>query len=406
MKTYREIDLNDTPIVVLGCGHFFTTETLDGHMGIEEVYLQDERGQFTGLRNVSAELARSIPRCPNCQCPVRQHCTKRFNRVINRAVIDEMSKRFLVNGKDELRKLERQILELEQDLERSRENVSLPIQLSVLRMVSGGRGQLTATNMSKLTEILQERNAKCGNLERAIRLFGDRVADKNQPAQKLHDATVHAARQRSIDQLMTNLDITKSVPAIARDRLIIAGGRIAQVQVACIVLADKFSTVQKIKAIAAGSSIRIPGGAPEKLAKTFFDTCGRLIYDSAKENLPKIGTEASIYYARIARLYDSRCRSTNTDVDQASQYVKTAKELLLRAIALCKQPFQNADILRDAVEESIKMLRKEWYESVTAEELAAIKKAMVSGPDGIGTHSGHWYNCANGHPVSHPSPFF
>lgn len=105
MKTYGEIDLNDTPIVVLGCSHFFTTETLDGHMGIAEVYLQDERGEFTGLRDVSAELARSIPRCPNCQCPVRQHCTERFNRVINRAVIDEMSKRFLVNGKDELRKL-------------------------------------------------------------------------------------------------------------------------------------------------------------------------------------------------------------------------------------------------------------------------------------------------------------
>lgn len=393
MKTYREIDLSDTPIVVLGCGHFFTTETLDGHMGIEEVYLQDKRGQFTGLRNISAELARSIPRCPNCQCPIRQHCTKRFNRVVNRAVIDEMSKRFLVHGKDELRKLERQILELEQDLERSRANVNLSI------------GQLTATNISRFTQTLRERNAKSRNLEKAIRLFGNPVADKNQPAQKLHDATVHAARQWSIDKLMTNLDITKSVPAIACDRLIIAGGRIAQVQVECIALVDKFSTIRTIEAITVGLSIRIPGDAPEKLAKPFFETCERLIDECVKENLPKIGTEASIYYARIARLYDSRCRSTKTDVDQASQYVKTAKELLLKGIALCKQPFQNADVLRDAVEESIKMLRKEWYESVTAEELDAIKKAMVSGPDGIGTHSGHWYNCANGHPVSHPGPF-
>ena len=161
MKTYREIDLSDTPIVVLGCGHFFTTETLDGHMGIEEVYLQDKRGQFTGLRNISAELARSIPRCPNCQCPIRQHCTKRFNRVVNRAVIDEMSKRFLVNGKNELRKLERQILELEQDLERSRANLNLSI------------AQLTATNISRFTETLQERNAKSRTLEKAIRLFGN-----------------------------------------------------------------------------------------------------------------------------------------------------------------------------------------------------------------------------------------
>jgi hypothetical protein len=41
--------------------------------------------------------------------------------------------------------------------------------------------------------------------------------------------------------------------------------------------------------------------------------------------------------------------------------------------------------------------RKEWYEEVSPEELAAIKAAMVSG---IATHSGHWYNCENGHPVS------
>lgn len=405
MKTYREIDLNDTPIVVLGCGHFFTTETLDGHMGIAEVYLQDEHGKFTGLQNVSAKLARSIPRCPNCQCPVRQHCTKRFNRVINRAVIDEMSKRFLVNGKDELRKLERQILELEQDLEQSRGNISLPIH-QLARNIRDDRGQLTTIKISKLTQTLQERNVNSRNLENAIRLFGKRVADKNQPAQKLHDATVHAARRRSIDQLMTNLDITKSVPPIARDRLIIAGGRIAQVQAACIILADRFSTTQTIRAIAAGSSIQIPGGAPERLAKPFFETCGSLIDDCAAENLSKIGTEATIYYARIARLYESYCHSTKTDLDQASQYVKTAKELLLKARALCKQPFQNADVLRDGVEESIKMLRKEWYESVTAEELAAIKEAMVSGPEGMGTHSGHWYNCANGHPVSHPSSFF
>lgn len=79
MKTYREIDVNKTPIVVLGCGHFFTAETLDGHMGMTEVYTIDAYGGFTGLQDVSAVLARSIPRCPDCQCPVRQYATQRYN---------------------------------------------------------------------------------------------------------------------------------------------------------------------------------------------------------------------------------------------------------------------------------------------------------------------------------------
>ena len=56
-----------------------------------------------------------------------------------------------------------------------------------------------------------------------------------------------------------------------------------------------------------------------------------------------------------------------------------------------------------AVEEALRLLGREWYEKVTAEEIVAIKKAMVnaSGTLGIMTHSGHWYNCANGHPVSY-----
>jgi hypothetical protein len=49
MKSYNEIDVDETPIVVLGCGHFFTAETLDGHVGIGTVYAIDGYGEFTDL---------------------------------------------------------------------------------------------------------------------------------------------------------------------------------------------------------------------------------------------------------------------------------------------------------------------------------------------------------------------
>jgi len=55
---------------------------------------------------------------------------------------------------------------------------------------------------------------------------------------------------------------------------------------------------------------------------------------------------------------------------------------------------------------AIKLFRKEWYKQVTAEELATVKAAMVGDPAGIVTHSGHWYNCANGHLVSPYSLFW
>ena len=396
MKSYSEINLCETPIVVLGCGHFFTAETLDGHMGMAEVYMQDECGEFTAIRNVSAVLARSVPRCPDCQCPVRQYCTQRFNRVINRTFIDEMSKRFLVNGKEELRRLERQIVELEHDLEESRNEIVSSFRQAAAHVT----GRLTLARTSQIKQQLGERKVKARKLEEAIQGFCRKVSDKNQPARKLHDATISAARRTPIDQLMTDLNVTDSVPPIPRDRRVTMGGRIAQLHAECILLADNLSIAQVLKSNPTGSSIGVSGDAPDLPAEPFFKCCGTFVDECGIESLPKLGVEACLYYARIARSYESYCHSTKANVDHASDYVKTAKDLLLKANELCAQPFENADGLRHAVEESMSLLGREWYEPVTTEELAGIKTAMISGPRGIATHSGHWYNCANGHPVS------
>ena len=402
MKTYGEIDLNETPIAVLGCGHFFTAETLDGHVGMTEVYVQDGYGEFTGVRSVSSTLARSVPRCPDCQCPVRQHCAKRFNRVINRAVIDEMSKRFLVKGQADLRDVERQVVELELDFDNSRKTL-----VQALRQATAPRtAQLTSAFGADVTQQLKDRHAKGIKLGRLICTFIDKVADKHQPAQKLHDATVNAMRRRSVEQMMTDLNVVDSVPPMARDRRITLGGRVAQLQAESIILDDRLNIARILKSTSAGALIRLSGGvsenqvSPEKQVKPFFKSCSKFIDECGTVSLPKLGVEASLYYAGIARSYEFYCRSTEIEVKHASEQVKSARELLEKAKDLCALGFQNADALRKAVEESIKLLRREWYEEVTAEEIAAVKKAMVSGAGGIATHSGHWYNCVHGHPVS------
>ena len=79
LKQYDEVNLDETPVVVLGCGHFFTAETLDGHMGMGEVYVQDQNGVYTDLKDTSTALAIAVPQCPDCRCPVRQYSTQRYN---------------------------------------------------------------------------------------------------------------------------------------------------------------------------------------------------------------------------------------------------------------------------------------------------------------------------------------
>ena len=51
-----------TSINAFGCKHFFAAKNLDGFMGMEKAYVIDGDGDYTRLRDLSIELAQSIPR--------------------------------------------------------------------------------------------------------------------------------------------------------------------------------------------------------------------------------------------------------------------------------------------------------------------------------------------------------
>jgi hypothetical protein len=119
-----------------------------------------------------------------------------------------------------------------------------------------------------------------------------------------------------------------------------------------------------------------------------------------KEKLPRLAVESTLYYSRIARALGSSGLVNDNDRKTMEGHREMAKDLLEKAAKLCEQPFKDSKALAEAVGHSLKLLGKEFYSEVTKEELESIKAAMVSGPGGIITHSGHWYKCRNGHPVS------
>ena len=394
LKCFAEVDLNFTPIVVLGCGHFFTAETLDGHVGMAEVYEMDLYGEFVGLRDISRDITQSVPRCPSCQLPIRQYATQRYNRVINRAVSDEMSKRFLASGKACLQALECEAGTLEVDFEKSRKEL--------LDQVKKADSRLNSVNSLSIFLKLESRLEISNKLARAVATFLNRVADKDQPARKLYDATVKAIRARqAIGEQMEQLAINDTL-TVSQDRQVPLGGRAVQLKVNFVVLADKFELVQNLESIQDHFiNVKVPGSDPALLATAFFVSCEEFLIDCCAHDLPKLSVEVRLYYSRIARQNQSYSFATKSlETHKATEYVNRAKELLEDAKKLCALGFQNADGLQRAVEEAIRLLGKEWYEPTTTEEIAAIKAAMVSGTNGIATHSGHWYNCQNGHPVS------
>lgn len=380
MKTYAEIDVDETPIVVLGCGHFFTAETLDGVMGIHTAYATDREGRFTALADVSGAFAK-MPQCPDCKRPVRQHATRRYNRIINRAVADESARRFLVAGKSELLALGRELDAVQEELAASPAEV------------------LVAINTSRE---LQSRYESGQRLRRKVSSFCKRSSDRYQPSHKLYEATIHALRGQKPDDLcerVAGLTLTSPAQPVERDRRVALAGEMALVKLEFLTLEDMLALSRAIGQATLAQPPKWPGGPPLLRITPFLQSCASLISSCRAEALPKMAVEATLYHARMAQLYQSSSSLGGTAKAKAAGFVEEAKTNLEEASVLCEQPFQHAEKLKRAVEDTIRLLQRERYEAVSPEELAAIKEAMVTGQSGLATHSGHWYNCANGHPV-------
>ena len=64
---YEDIDLDNTPIIVLGFGHGFTFDSFNQKVGVLDAYVQNENGKFVSLNNgFYSEPSISRPRCPDC----------------------------------------------------------------------------------------------------------------------------------------------------------------------------------------------------------------------------------------------------------------------------------------------------------------------------------------------------
>lgn len=371
-KSYSEIDTDENPIVVLSCGHFFTAETLDGHVGMNDVYQMDYTGEYVSL-NRPAALSQFVPRCPDCQRPIQQYATQRYNRVINQAVLDEISRRFIVSGNAGLATFDLDIQALEEKYQKVKERTSI---------APGPHIQRAFKDIMRQSAALADK----------IRFFVAEVSDKEQPVRKLYDATVKAMRERPLDDQIAALSIDNHVPNLSPDQRIVTGSQVKLLKLQYTDITNLLE-LSKLPHSNLGSDMTLTR------IRRFLKSSEEFIDNPVSESFPRMTIEVELYYAKIAFLHRSYRQTVQPGEPDTTNYITKAKEYLEKAEQLCAKGFQGADSLLKAIQESIKLLGKEWYEKVTTEELEAIKLAMVSGRGGIGTHSGHWYNCENGHPV-------
>lgn len=380
-KKYAEIDVDETPVVVLSCGHIFTAESLDGHVGMHDVYLVNQKGEFTGLKDISSDLAKPVPGCPECRRPIRQFSTKRYNRVINRVVMDETTKRLLAKGRTEIQALESEFQEIEKSLQESRDKV-------------------TATKWTpvELLKFLANRHAGSDRLISAAKALQKRSGAEHQPAKKLSDAI---ERRRPVQNRDCRSDgpPTTAQHSFTIDKEIFYGAAIILYKMQDVKLRDTASIRTRISDAASRQRQQQQQNTDGFLQKTksALESCAKLVQECTAENFPRAAVQLTLCHAHMTKALGVLAGGG----EKVSKQAQHARALLEDAGRLCKElHFGGAEQLGVAVEETLRLFVGDRYEELTPEELDAIKSAMVSGPGGIATHSGHWYKCLNGHPFA------
>ncbi|KAJ6038140.1 hypothetical protein N7499_003480 [Penicillium canescens] len=302
--------------------------------------------------------------------------------------MDETCKRFLIKGRTDLEGLESRLNDIEDKL--------------------NSKQALVAVGDTELQ--LKARYAACARLATEALAFSKAMEAENQPMKRLMDAI--AIYQKSPRGEVASLSARMEAMNIATresDNQITLGARLIYIKSKEVMFSDAFRVIDS-----SGKTATLPRLSFAKPSSTLIQVlkdCRDLITQANEGNFSRIVITATISFAKIAQLdawyHRSHPGETTTDLhlkgksglEKLEDRFQTTRDLLAAALKLCNE-LGNCPELQQKVQEMVRLYEGTRYETVTLEELQSIKTAMVNGRGGIATHSGHWYNCVNGHPVS------
>jgi hypothetical protein len=248
---------------------------------------------------------------------------------------------------------------------------------------------------------------------------------EHQPKKLLLDAIALCRKSLTDETLPISSQMKKlKITTPELDNQISLGARLIHIKALEVILRGQFGQMSKmlannrdrtrfIQTLQPRSTALSQEACPDTLP--FLKDCQDLIIQARGVSLSRIVISATLAFAMIVQLNGWSQRRfpgiTTGDSDLGklkatslgtlADRINTTRDFLTDALSRC-QELENCEDLRSKVQEMICLFEGPRYETVTPEELASIKTAMVGGPRGMATNSGHWYNCINGHPVSVP----
>jgi hypothetical protein len=369
--TFSEINLNDTPIVLLSCGHYFTVESLDGMLQQDHVYKQNLIGEFTGLENISSGPLEKPPCCPDCRQQIQQFSAKRYGRVLNRSAIDEITRR----SETHILRLQGQLRKLLDDLTEA-----------ILQHISSSEGLQLSSSKSK--ELLRSKEV-ANKLRHQIRKLNKQTLTQNQPAKKLYDSTLVAHKAHSHAREILEGEI---LCFASPGRGLLLNGDYLD-----IVCTSQILSIDLKLKCSSGGSLNSEGEISKDINK-FLQQCRQKSREAFELMKYSLATEIYACYGRFV-LALRGCQQSGPEESRISmeETVNTAKVDIESAIEICNKGFTGAAEMSQLLKSIYAGFASEFYTDVSAQERAMVSEAMKIE---LGSTTGHWYNCVNGHPVS------
>ncbi|KAI5848750.1 hypothetical protein DFP73DRAFT_583390 [Morchella snyderi] len=408
---YSSIDLDENPILVLSCGHFFTRETLDGYLELDNAYSRDNQGRYDGYIDPEGSLDEQVPKCPSCRQPLLQYSVRRYGRVINRAAIMEMTRRFLTSASTRHQQLQSEVVGLESKLINSRD--AFYETLSTAESPPMTQTQKKAKLESRLQEI------QC--ISAKLTTFIKTIKKQQQPATRLYQSTVTRKTSSTPEKLFqatlyfrpdTRLELLTTILYCRCNLLMVTENALLAHHLKSKAKNPPTGTIREALARPITRPINRPSGVDNmeilidtvsqdasRKAKASFGICRVNINAARSENLPGAEVDAIGIFVRMVAIW-RQLPQDPTSIERLDEAVKEAIAYLNIADKLCKGQFTGVDDMK----EMLKVVRRQlcggtFYQDITTQEMEAVVRAMKSELT-FEYSTGRWYYCQNAHPFT------
>lgn len=417
-EPYSDIDLDINPIIVPTCGHFYTVETYDSHMGMKNCYILDENNGILGPRPLASIRSPDataddqperpvVKNCPDCRAPLRD--MQRYNRIVKTAFLDESTRRFCANAQAKFLVMYQEVSLALEIMQANRGDFIAGLRTTVrpTNPLVPGRPPVSEAD---IPQAISDRKRKGMQLRMNIKGFINTVSEEEQPYSKVRQMVLSARRRRGIESAF-----------VGDPSAVQLGFRLKSQN---LLLEATWEALWDLHLILASSVVdpapaRVLRNGVLNNLKRQHQRCAGIITDCRTTSFGKYEVEARIRSAQFFALYrlefftmklsaNAAPATTQTDVgapdehdwlgpDLGETIRKAESKSLDQCDKLCDALPGTVGPLKDQVKQARDLLGGATiYTTVSAEEKRLIYEAMSV----EFTSTGRWYTCQNGHQVN------